>query len=77
MSRWPRSGALDVVASGPAAQCDAVPGQLGIGGVEVRGVQPRFHRLAHRGDGAGQVRQGRAGVSIELALNLPMTSHEQ
>src|SRR5665647_1814402 len=63
-------------ASGPPAKRDAVPGQPRVGSVEVRGVQLRLHRLAHRGRGTGQVRQERAGVSIELTLNLAVTIHE-
>jgi len=42
--------------------------------VEVRGVQLRLHRLAHRGN-PGEVRQDRAGLNIELALNLAVTIH--
>ena len=65
-----------VVASGPTAKRDAVPGQPRVGSVEVRGVQLRVHGLAHRGRGTGQVRQERAGVGIELTLNLAVTTHE-
>jgi len=65
-----------VIASGPTAQCDALPGQARVGSVEVRGVQLRLHPLAHGDRGPGQIRQERAGVNIELTLNLTVTSHE-
>ncbi len=63
-----------VVATGPAAQRDVVPGQAPIGRVEVRGVQLQLHRLAHHGN-HGEIRQDRAGLNIELALNLAVTIH--